>query len=158
MKKHLLQIGSLLMALYVLFLAHGFCVNFHFCSENHHVMSSFGDAALLCSHCMGHHHHHEHPSANEVETPLKTMHFEEKCCCEDYNSEIGHTDDYTLSTEKPLMVCLVSTSLTHLCQQVLHALGIEESRGFAFEKIPYLLTGRLRTLFFLHLKLNPLVF
>lgn len=158
MKKYLLQIGSLLMALYVLFMAHGFCVNFHFCSENHHVMSSFGDASLLCSHCLGHHHHHEHLEAEEAETHPELLHFEGKCCCEDFNSEIGHTDDYTFSTEKPLIVCLLSTSLTHLCQIVFHAPGIEESRGFTFEKTPYLLTGRLRTIFFSHLKLNPLVF
>ncbi|MBP5798145.1 MAG: hypothetical protein J6W26_07755 [Bacteroidales bacterium] len=158
MKKQWLQIGSLLMALYVLFMAHGFCVNFHFCSENHHVMSSFGDASLLCSHCLGHHDHHEHLDAEEAETDLELLHFEGKCCCEDFNSEIGHTDDYTFSTEKPLMSCLVSTPLTNLYQTVLHGPEVEESRGFAFEKIPYLLTGRLRTLFFSQLKLNPLVF
>lgn len=157
MKKRLLQIGSLVMALYVLFMAHGFCVNFHFCTEDHHVMSSFGDASLLCEHCMGHH-HHDHINASTHEEDLKVVHFGAKCCCEDYESELGRTDDYTFSTEKPLIVILTSSPLTQVFHSVLDECPVLDYRDFVFEKIPYLLTGRLRTIFFSHLKLNPLVF
>ena len=156
MKKRLLQTGSLMMALYVLFLAHGLSVNLHCCAENHHVMSSFGDASLLCEHCHGH--HHEHLTAEGFEEHLKVMHFGEKCCCDDYETEIGFTDDYTFSTEKQLISCVASMPLAYRFQSSLDERPILDFRSFVFEKIPYLLTGRLRTIFFSHLKLNPLVF
>lgn len=155
MKRKMLQIGSLLMAFYVLFVAHGLNVNFHFCTENHHVTSSFGDASRLCEHCMGHH-HHEQMDSHEFEEHLKTVHFGAKCCCEDYVSEIGFTDNYTFSTEKPLMVFLPSTAMTEAFHLVLEKTQASFSRFFTEKMISYLLTGRLKTIFFSNLKLNPL--
>jgi len=157
LRRVILQIGSVLMALYVLLVAHGLSVNFHFCAEDHHVISSFGDASELCEHCMGHH-HHGHIDAQEHEENLKETHFEAKCCCEDYNNKVGFTDNYTFSPEKTLVVYLPFTLLTQSVDN-----GIDENPVTVFTsldrlKIPYLLTGRLKTIFFSNLKLNPLVF
>ena len=151
----MLQIGSLLMAFYVLFVAHGMNVNLHFCTENHHVMSSFGDASRLCEHCLGHH-HHEHMDSHELEDHFKIVHFGAKCCCEDYDSEIGFTDNYTFSTEKPLMIYLPYTFFIGMCRSVVDEVSVPVFQLLSKEKIPYLLTGRLKTLFFSNLKLNPL--
>lgn len=145
------------MALYVLFVAHGMSVNFHLCTEDHHLMSSFGDASELCEHCIGHR-HHEHMNAQEFEEHLRVVHFGAKCCCEDFDSEIGFTDAFTFSTEKPLMVYLPFTALETLFHAVLDEKLVPFFRYFTQEKIPYLLTGRLKTIFFSSLKLNPLVF
>lgn len=149
----MLQIGSLFMALYVLFVAHGLNVNFHWCTEDSHVMSSFGDASVLCEHCMGHH-HHDHLNPQEFEEHLNVVHFDAKCCCEDFDSEIGFTDAFTFSTEKALMICLP------VCYIGATATVVEDEtvpvvQSFSQEKIPYLLTGRLKTIFFSSLRLDP---
>lgn len=144
------------MALYVLFVAHGLTVNFHFCTEDHHLTSSFGDASARCMHCLGH--HHGHTDKVEFEASLKVIHYGAKCCCEDFEKEIGFAEGFTFSTEKSLLVFLPFTALTKTFQLVLEQARIPFSRLLTMEKIPYLLSGRLRTVFFSHLKLNPLVF
>lgn len=144
------------MAVYVLFVAHGLTVYFHFCTENHHLMSSFDDASVYCEHCMGH--HHGVVDDVEFEEHLKVRHFDTKCCCEDFEKEIGFTEGFTFSTEKLLMVFLPSMALTETFHLVLLKARVPISRFFIKEGIPYLLSGRLRTVFFSQLKLNPLVF
>ena len=142
------------MALYVLFVAHGLNVNFHLCTEDHHVLSSFGDASALCEHCYGHH-HHEQLNLQEYDEHLKVMHFGAKCCCEDFDSEIGFAESFTFSTEKPLMVFLPFTMLEATFHAVLDEDPVLFFRFFTLEKIPYLLTGRLKTIFFSSLRLDP---
>ena len=144
------------MAVYVLFVAHGVTIYFHFCTEDHHLISSFGDASAQCVHCKGHHHGHLDESG--LEESFKVVHFDAKCCCEDFEKEIGFEEGFTFSTEKPLAVFLPSSALTELFHLVLENPRLPVSRFFTKEKIPYLLTGRLRTVFFSQLKLNPLVF
>ena len=145
------------MALQILFVSLGMSVNFHYCSEDRHLIGSFGDASELCEHCL-HHHHHAHMDMEAFEEHLAMMHFGAKCCCEDFNSEIGFSDQYTFSTEKALMVFLPVTLLTEAFHVVLNDNLTPSFRCFTHEKIPYLLTGRLKTIFFSRLKLNPLVF
>lgn len=140
----------------MLFVAHGLTVNFHFCTEDHHLMSSWGDASVQCLHCLGH--HHEHTDGMELEEHLKVIHFDSKCCCEDFEEEIGFTEGFTFSTEKPLTVFLPSIALSEVFCLVLEKAQTPNFRLFTKEKIPYLLTGRLRTVFFSQMKLNPLVF
>lgn len=153
MKRKALQIGSLLLALYVLFVAHGLNVNFHFCTEDHHVMSSFGDASELCMHCIGHHHeHHAYEAGSDV------VGFNAKCCCEDFESEVGFADSFTLATEKSVMVYLPFTYLESTLHAVAEMDVLPVYRLLKLERIPYLITGRLKTIFFSSLKLNPLVF
>lgn len=144
------------MALYVLVVAHGLTINFHFCTEDHHLSSSFGNASVPCVHCVGH--HHGHTDEMELEDLLTEVHFNSKCCCEDFEEEIGFTEGFTFSTEKPLLVVLPSTSLSKAFDLVLEKTQVPVFHLFTMEKIPYLLTGRLRTVFFSQLKLNPLVF
>lgn len=151
------KIGALFMALHVLFVSLGMSVNFHYCSENHRLTGSFGDASEHCEHCL-HHHHHGHMDAKAFEEHLSVMHFGAKCCCEDFDSEIGFTDQYTFSTEKPLIVFLPFTMLDEAFDVVLENNLIPYFHYFTPKKIPYLLTGRLKTIFFSSLKLNPLVF
>lgn len=153
----MLKIGAFIMALHILFVSMGMSVNFHYCSENHHLTGSFGDASEHCEHCL-HHHHHGYMDAKAFEEHLSVMHFGAKCCCEDFESEIGFTDHFTFSTEKHLTVFLPLALLTEAFHSVLND---EDNTAFHFftqEKIPYLLTGRLKTIFFSSLKLNPLVF
>ena len=157
MKRKMLEIGALFLALQILFVSLGMNVNFHYCSEDHHLMGSFGDASELCEHCL-HHHHHAHMNEQEFEEHLAVVHFGAKCCCEDFNSEIGFADQYTFSTEKPLMVFLPFSVLTEAFHVVLNDNLAHVFRCFPREIIPYLFTGRLKTIFFSSLKLNPLVF
>lgn len=156
MKRKILQTGSFLMAFYLLFVTLGLNINFHLCTENHHLMTSFGDASMLCEHCLGHHHDHWHGGG--FNDPLQVRHFDAKCCCEDFEGEIGFADQFTFSPEKSLVVFLPSTLLTHLDQMVLEKRLIPVFHLFTSWKIPYLLGGRLKTIFFSNLKLNPLVF
>ena len=145
------------MALYVLFVAHGFNVNFHFCTENHHVMSSFGDASALCEHCLGHH-HHEHLNTQESDERLEERHFNAKCCCEDFDSEIGFTEGFTFSTEKLSLVSLPNLIMMTMLHPLVDEMVTLSSQNRIWEKTPHFMTGRLKTIFFSSLKLNPLVF
>lgn len=156
MKRKNLQIGSVLMAFYVLFMAHGLNINFHLCTENHRLTSSFGDASMLCEHCLGH--HHEHIETHENEKHLDIRHFAAKCCCEDFEGEIGFTDQFTFSSEKDGTGFLPFTVFTEAFQLNRDKDLESASHDFINEITTYLLTGRLKTIFFSQLKLNPLVF
>lgn len=145
------------MAFYMLLIAHGLSVNFHLCAEDHHMIGSFGDASELCVHCVGHHHHH-HMDDNAYEEHLEITHFEPKCCCKNFDSEIGFTDNFTFSPEKSLDVFLPYTHLANRVYDLMDLNLVTVFRCFTQLKIPYLLTGRLATIFFSSLKLNPLVF
>ena len=154
-KKRLLQIGSLLMALAVLFVSVGWDVKFHYCTEDHHITGSFGDASAECVHCLGHHHDHE-----DAETMLShdVIQFNAKCCCEDFDSKIQFTDNYVFSPDKHLIVNLQSFVLSHLdltelCNQVSAVYNNHSQR-----KTLKFLSGQERIVFFSSLKLNPLVF
>ena len=154
MKKQILQIGSLLMALAVLFVSVGWDVKFHYCTEDHHMTGSLGNASDDCVHCWGHHHEHE----MEAALPHDVMQFDAKCCCDDFDSKIQFTDSFVFSPEKQLIVSLHSFILPHLdlseiCAQVSTSFSNLSSRKtFKF------LSGRERIVFFSSLKLNPLVF
>ena len=155
MKKRILQLGSLLMALVVLFVSMGWDVKFHYCTEDHHIMGSFGDASAECVHCLGHHHNHE-----EVETilPHDVVQFNAKCCCEDFDSKIQFTDNFVFLADKYLLVSLQSIILPHLdlsqlCDQVKVLFNNHSQR-----KTLKFLSGQERIVFFSSLKLNPLVF
>ena len=155
MKKHLFQIGSFLMALAVLFVSVGWDVKFHYCTEDHQLTGSFGDASAACVHCMGHHHEHHEMEAAELHDVLQ---FNAKCCCEDFDSKIQFTDNYVFSPDKHLIVDLQSTILPHLdltelCDHVKVVFSNHSPR-----KTLKFLTGRERTLFFSSLRINPLVF
>jgi len=153
-KRILLKIGAFLMALHILFVSMDVNVNFHYCLEDHHVNTSFGDASRFCVHCLGHHHHEHHQG---VEDGSEVLHFGEKCCCEDFDSEICFADGFTFSTDKLLILSLPRLVVADVCRMVVD----EEIRivlhCFVREKIPYLFTGRLRSIFFSNMKLNPLV-
>ena len=154
MKKRILQIGSLLTVFVVLFVSVGWDVKFHYCTEDHHIMSSFSDAAAECVHCMGHHHDHE----MEAASPQDVVQFNAKCCCEDFDSKIQFTDNYVFSPDKHLIVNLQSFILPHLdlteiCAQVSTVFNNHSPR-----KTLKFLSGRERIVYFSTLRLNPLVF
>lgn len=153
----MLKIGALFMALHILFVSLGMSVNFHYCSEDHHLTGSFGDASEHCEHCLSHH-HHVHMDAKAFEEHLSVMHFGAKCCCEDFSSEICFSDHFTFSTEKLSTVFPPVSLPTEAFHIVVNDDHMSAFRHFAQERIPYLLTGRLKTIFFSSLKLNPLVF
>ena len=83
------------MALAVLLVSVGWDVKFHYCTEDHHITGSFGDAAAACVHCMGHHHEHEHEA--EAVLPHDVVQFNAKCCCDDFDSKIQFADNYVFS-------------------------------------------------------------
>ncbi len=154
MKKRSLQIGSFLMALAVLFVSVGWHVKFHYCTEDHRMTGSFGDAAAECVHCLGHHHEHE----AEAVLPHDVIQFNEKCCCDDFDSKIQFTDNFVFSPDKHLIVSLQSFLLPHLhltelCSQISMVFSNHSPK-----KTPKFLSGRERIVFFASLKLNPLVF
>ena len=153
MKKRLLQIGSLLMALAVLFVSVGWDVTFHYCTEDHHLSSSFGEAAKSCLHCHGHEHEHEAHFAQPHE-----IQFNAKCCCEDFESKIQFTDNYVFSPEKHLDLHFQPFVFAHLDLQDLMPKAKQAFQLFTARKIPPFLSARDRLVFFSALRLNPLVF
>ena len=154
MKKRLLQIGSLLMALVVLFISAGWDVKFHYCTEDHHMMGSFGDAAADCVHCLGHDHEHE----MEASLPLDVVHFNAKCCCDDFDSKVQFTDNFVFSPDKHLIVNLQSIVLPHLdLTDLCHQVQVVFNPLFQRKTLKFL-SGRERIVFISSLKLNPLVF
>ena len=156
MKKRLLQIGSLLMTLVVLFVSVGWDVKFHYCTEEHQLTGSFGPVADYCLHCLDHEHMLEEADANLWQH--YGLQFNAKCCCEDFDSKIQFTDNFVFSPDKHLIVSLQYfilpfLDLMDLCDQV--------SGGFnnlSLKKTLKFLSGRERIVFFSSLKLNPLVF
>lgn len=144
------------MALAVLLVSVGWDVKFHYCTEDHHIMGSFGDAAAACVHCMGHHHEHEH----EAEAVLShdVVQFRAKCCCDDFDSKIQFTDNYVFSPDKHLVVSLQSFVLPHLDLTEACAQMSTVFRNHSPRKTLKFLSGRERTVFFSLLKINPLVF
>lgn len=153
----MLQIGSLLMALAVLFVSVGWDVKFHYCTEDHHLTGSFVDAASECVHCLGHHHGHEHEH-EEADLPHDVVQFSAKCCCEDFDSKIQFTDNYFFSPDKHLIVSLQSFFLPHLDLKELCAQARMVFRHHFPRKTLKFHSGRERIVFFSSLKLNPLVF
>ena len=153
----MLRIGALFMALHILFVSLGMNVNFHYCSEDHHLMSSFGDASELCEHCLGHH-HHSHMDAQEFEEHLSVMHFGAECCCEDFESTVGFSEGFVFSTEKQVMMPVLGVLLPSLCDITIDQVVVNTFHVLSLWKIPNVISGRLRTIIFSNLKLNPLVF
>ena len=154
MKKRLLQIGSLLMALVVLFVSVGWDVKFHYCTEEHRMTGSLGNASDDCVHCWGHHHEHE----MEAALPLDVVQFNAKCCCDDFDSKIQFTDNFVFSPDKHLIVSLQFFVLPHLDLSEICAQGSTIFSNLSSRKTLKFLSGRERIVFFSSLKLNPLVF
>ena len=155
MKKWLLQIGSLLMALMVLFVSMGWDVKFHYCTEDHHISGSFIDASAECLHCIGHHHNHEEAA---TDMSHNVVHYDAKCCCNVFDSKIQFTDNFVFSPDKHLIVGLQSfiqphLDLSQLCDKVKVVFNNHSQR-----KTLKFLSGQERIVFFSSLKLNPLVF
>ncbi len=153
MKKRLLRIGSFLLALVVLFVSVGWDVKFHYCTAEHHLSGSFGEAAESCLHCHDHEHEHEAHFAQQHETQ-----FNAKCCCEDFERKIQFTDNYVFSPDKHLIISLQSCFLPHLDLKELCAQVSTVFRQHSPRKTLKFLSGRERIVFFSSLKLNPLVF
>ena len=159
MKTRLLQTVSLLLAIHFLFITLDVNVNIHYCSEDHHVSTSFGDASRLCRHCLGHH-HHDHPVAetffSETDAPL---HFAPKCCCEDYDNEIHLTELASPDFNKPFHHILPCAFLPSCLPKNLNVTSVKIlPECLQPHRVFFLLTGRLKTIFFSQLKLNPAVF
>ena len=154
MKKRLLQIGSLLMALAVLFVSVGWDVKFHYCTEEHHTTGSFVNASDDCVHCWNHHHEHE----METALPYDVMQFDAKCCCDDFDSKIQFTDNFVFSPEKQLDIHLQPFVFVHLDLQELLPKTQQAWQHFTARKISYFFSARDRLVYFSALRLNPLVF
>ena len=153
MKKRLLQIGSFLMALVVLFVSVGWDVKFHYCTEDHQLTGSFGTVADHCLHCLDHEHGLEaYPMQQEP------IHFDAKCCCESFESIIQFTDNYVFSLEKQLIISLQSFVLPHLDLNEILVQVRQIFDNHSPKKALKFLSGQERILFFSSLKLNPLVF
>ena len=153
MKKRILQIGSMVLAFVVLFVSMGWDVKFHYCTEDHHLTSSFVDAAESCKHCLAHEHEHE---AHFVQH--HDLQFNAKCCCEDFESLIQFTDNYVFSPEKHLIVNLQPFFLPHLDLTELNTQVSVTFNNHSPRKTLKFLSGRERVVCFSSLKLNPLFF
>ena len=139
------------MALVVLFVSIGWDVKFHYCIEAHQVTGSLGEAAESCLHCLDHEH-------EAVFTPLDRIHFDAKCCCDDFDSKIQFTDNYVFSLEKQLIISLQSFVLPHLNLTGLNNQVSVVFNDFALKKTLKFLSGQERIVFFSSMKINPLVF
>ena len=153
MKNRLLQIGSFVMAFVVLFVSMGWNVKFHYCTEDHHLSSSFGEAAESCLHCLEHEHDHEAHFTQQHE-----IQFNAKCCCEDFESKIQFTDNYVFSTEKHLDIHFQPITVIHSAVLDLSPIVKQVFNHFSAWNNPNWRIGRIGLIFFSQLKLNPLVF
>ena len=153
MKKRVLQIGSLVMAFVVLFVSMGWDVKFHYCTEDHHLTSSFVDAAVSCPHCHSHEHEHETRFVHQ-----HGLQFNAKCCCEDFESLIQFSDNFVFSPDKHLDIHFQPFVFAHLDIQELLPKAQQVLHQFTTRKIPSFLSPRDRLVFFSALRLNPLVF
>ena len=154
MKKRLLQIGSFWMAFVVLFVSVGWDVKFHYCTEDHHMTGSLGNASDDCVHCWGHHHEHE----METALPYDVVQFNAKCCCEDFDNKVQFTDNFTFSPEKQLNISLQSFVLPHLDLNEALVQVRQIFDNHSPKKALKFLSGQERIVFFSSLKINPLVF
>lgn len=154
MKKQWLQIGSFLMAFMVLFVSMGWDVKFHYCTEEHRMTGSFTEAAESCLHCCDH--EHEHEAFQAIQTDV--IHYESKCCCDDFDSRIQFTDNFVFSPEKHLDVHFQPIIIFHFAVLDLSPIVQQVFSRFSAQKIPNLHIGRIGLIFFSQLKLNPLVF
>ena len=153
MKKRILQIGSVVMAFVVLFVSMGWDVKFHSCTEDHHLTSSFVDAAESCPHCFGHEHEHETHFVHQ-----HGLQFNAKCCCEDFESLIQFSDNFVFSPDKHLDIHFQPFVFTHLNLQELLPKTQQVFCYFTTRKIPLFTSARELLVFFSALRLNPLVF
>ena len=154
MKKRLLQIGSLLMALAVLFVSFGWDVCFHYCTSSHTMTSHIGMGSPMHAQCFGHaqcseESHEHHPMAT---------HFDAKGCCDDYDSKIQFTDNFVYSPDKHIDIHFQPIVLTHLNLQEMLPKVQQAFHHFTTRKIPHFFSARDRLVFFSALRLNPLVF
>lgn len=145
-----------MMALLVLFVSLGLNVNFHFCTTDGCLFGSFGDASHLCEHCRNH--HHNHMNVVEFQEHLKTIHFDAKCCCDDFDSRIQFTGNYNISSEKHLSVFFTAVLLPYI--EASSTLTTESLilKIFSRQKIPFSASGKQKIIFFSSLKLDPLIF
>ena len=153
MKKRLLQFGSFLMALVVLFVSIGWDVKYHYCTTEHRLSGNFGESAESCLHCIGHEHEHEANFAQPHE-----IQFDAKCCCEDFESKIQFAGNYVFSIEKHLNVQFQPNVLVNLGFHDLMPKAKLALQHFTVRKIPPFQSSRDRLVFFSSLRLNPLVF
>ena len=154
--KPLQQVLSFFMALAVLFVTAGWDVKFHYCTVDHELTASFGDASSSCEHCVGHHHDH-HEALTTASTPAVTQ-FNAKCCCDDYDELIQFSDDYVFSSEKHIGFQLQPSAVTRFDHQTLACVIQQVFQHFTPRKIPNFSSGREMLVFFSSLRLNPLVF
>ena len=154
MKKRLLRILALLMALVVLFVSIGWDVKFHYCTVDHELTGSFGNAAATCEHCLGHHHDHD----DNIVSSSGVTQFNEKCCCDDFDQFICFTDSFVFSSEKNIDIHFQPSALIHFNLQDLIPELQQVSQLFTARKIPNFTSCRKMLIFFSSLKLNPLVF
>lgn len=154
--KQLLRVFSSIMALVVLFVSIGWDVKFHYCTVDHELTASFGDASSSCVHCAGHHHDH-HEALATASIPA-VMQFNAKCCCDDYDELIHFSDNYVFSSEKHIGFQPQPSAVIHFDLQTLACELQQAFQHFTPRKIPNFNSCREMLIFYSSLRLNPLVF
>ena len=162
-KKTVLKIGSVIIALLMLLVSADWDIKFHYCTETHTLLGSFGQPAELCQHCLEHEHDHEqahhHGEASHAETHDDKLQLNAKCCCEDFDQVIQFTDSFVFSQEDNFNTDIqFNYNISSFEDLSLLPLAQEVFPVFDLRKIPVFLSGRAIRVFFSSLKLNPLVF
>ena len=143
------------MALVVLFVSMGWDVRFHYCTEAHQLSGRIGvTAAESCLHCLDHEDAHDGLTVAQADV----IHYESKCCCNDFDSKIQFTDNFVFSTEKHLNIHFQPFAFAKFDLLNLPLRANQSVSWLDLRKIPHLPIGKLRLVFFSQLKLNPLVF
>ena len=135
------------MTLVVLFVSMGWDVKFHYCTEEHQMTKE-----ELCLHCCD----HEHDGFNAMQADV--LHYESKCCCDDFDSKIQFTDNFVFSSERHLDVHFQPIDLIRFTILDISPIVQQVFSRFSALKIPNLHIGKIGLIFFSQLKLNPLVF
>ena len=154
MKKRLLHILALMMALVVLFVSMGWDIKFHYCTIDHELTGSFSEAT--CEHCAGH--HHDHHEDHLFSSMSNVTQFNAKCCCDDYDELIQFSDNYVYSSEEHIDYQLHPSGIILFDLQDLTPELQQAFQHFTAKKIPCFSSCQKMLIFFSSLKLNPLVF
>ena len=152
----LLRFFSCMMALVVLFVSIGWDVKFHYCTVDHKLSGNFSDVATLCGHCVEHLQDHHEANTNGLSSPVAQ--FDAKCCCDDFEQNIGFSDSFLYSPEKITDVPILPYSLVHYNLQNLIPELQQVLQHFTVRIIPSFNSCRIMLIFYSSLRINPLVF
>lgn len=137
----------------ILFVSQGWNISTHYCSVNHTVTHSFGDASENCQHCTCHHSHHE--DASDFARHLQQVHFGKRCCCDDIVKKLSLEEYYISPTLKTWIPFLQGVVTQAYDSTMFEPKVFSGTLANVLLRVPWPRTGMQMLLMFSQLKLDP---